>query len=83
MSTRRRHSKIGSLPINIRRDVEICLINGVTYKAISERLKSLGHDISLYCVFRYAKPFFERYRQCEGSYIQAEMKSRIAKEPAN
>jgi len=41
--------------------VERRLIKGDTYMAISEWLKSIGHDISFMSVFRYGKPFLQRF----------------------
>ena len=60
---RRSHSKIGSLPLKIRRQVEIMLIKGETYTNISDWLKSLGYDISFMSVYRYGKPFLAKFEK--------------------
>jgi len=57
----RSHSKIEQLPQYLRKEIENKLLNGVTYKQISEHLKTLGHDISHQSVHRFGKPFLNRF----------------------
>lgn len=51
---RRTFCKIEYLPEAVIEDIEGMIINGVTYKEVSQYLKGLGYDISLAAVGRYA-----------------------------
>ena len=77
MSERRRHSKIGKLPLKVRVQVERKLIDGVTYAKISEYLKDLGYDISLTSVHRYGKPFLNRYEAVKRASEDAKLLLRM------
>jgi len=57
----RSHGKIRKLPDALRREVENRLLEGFTYEEISEYLKNMGHDISLFSVHRFGKPFLQRF----------------------
>jgi len=73
MNKNRSHGKIDRLPYNLRLQVERRLINGDTYREISEWLKGIGHDISLMSVFRYGKPFLKRWEAVKNAKLTAEV----------
>ena len=73
MGKRRSHGKVDKLPLKLRMQVERRLIDGETYVAVSEWLKSLGHDISFMSVYRYGNPFLKRYEKV----VEAKYKATI------
>ena len=58
---RSQQGKIHKLPTELRQDVESKLLEGFTYKQISDHLKMLGHDVHLSSVQRFGKPFLQRF----------------------
>ena len=61
IKNRSQQGKVAKLPAELRRQVEAKLVEGFTYKQMSDHLKSLGHDISLSAVHRFGKPFLQKF----------------------
>ena len=59
----RRRSRIETeLPPEVREGVNTLLLEGETYEAVAEWLRTRGYDISKSSVGRYGKCFFEAYQ---------------------
>ena len=58
---RSQHGKVAQLPDELRKMVEVKLLEGYTYQQMSDHLKDLGHDISRSAVHRFGQPFLAKF----------------------
>jgi len=63
MANRRTHSKVEDLPQEIQDELNRLLIEGATYKEISEHFAAKNHDLSKSGIGRYGKGFLEEVRR--------------------
>lgn len=62
---RRKHFKVEGLPDDILEAVNRKLVDGYTYREITEWLNSLGHEISHSAMGRYGKDFTARLQRLQ------------------
>lgn len=61
MDTNRSHGKIDRLPNELKKEVELRLLNGETYESISEYLQEQGVDVHFSSVGRYGRKFLKKF----------------------